>query len=190
MNDRGWDPGGARRSASSRLPAPAGRTAGRLTRLAAAISARQLADLDALMADVQRAVALTLRTLKESYIKARDARLALALRSSPFCFDGGPGGVRVVVGAYVKNLGRQRPFRELNHQERRIAPAIGRCYGAADRAKVWETVQLPTALESSMSPRRARGASGRDGTVLSTMGAACGMCEAGQIGGRKSRRSG
>ena len=83
---------------------------------------RELSDLSALPSDEQAHRALTLWTLKESYIKARGMGLALALDGFAFRFEGGV--TRLEVEPRLGDDGARWQFQTLTHGEHLISAAV------------------------------------------------------------------
>ena len=83
---------------------------------------KELADLDALPIDQRAHRAVTLWTLKESYIKARGMGLALALDGFAFRFD--TEHTRLEVEARLNDDGAQWQFETLTHGPHLISAAI------------------------------------------------------------------
>jgi 4'-phosphopantetheinyl transferase len=83
---------------------------------------KELADLNALPSDQQPQRAVTLWTLKESYIKARGMGLALSLQGFAFRFDG--GRTRLEVEPALNDDGAQWQFQTLTHGPHVISAAI------------------------------------------------------------------
>ena len=97
----------------------------RLLKLAPNVFApAELSDLAALPADQQAHRALTLWTLKESYIKARGMGLALALDGFAFRFDA-HGTIRLEVEPRLSDDGARWQFQTFTHGEHLISTAIG-----------------------------------------------------------------
>ena len=96
----------------------------RLLALAPNVFARsELSELAALPMDHQAHRALTLWTLKESYIKARGMGLALALDGFAFRFDSA-GAVRLEVEPRLNDDGARWQFQTLTHGEHLISTAV------------------------------------------------------------------
>ena len=83
----------------------------------------ELSDLAALPMEQRAHRALTLWTLKESYIKARGMGLALALDGFAFRFDG-HGGIRLEVEPRLNDDGARWQFQTLTHGEHLISTAV------------------------------------------------------------------
>lgn len=83
---------------------------------------KELADLDALPADQRPHRAVTLWTLKESYIKARGMGLALALDGFAFRFDA--PHTRLEVEPALSDDGAQWQFQTLTHGQHLISAAV------------------------------------------------------------------
>lgn len=95
-----------------------------------AFSAREREQLEMLADDEKLERALTLWTLKESYIKARGMGLKLPLEKFSFVF-GGVEGVRLEVDASLENVAERWSFCMLDYAGHRIAAMV-------QRAKVGE----------------------------------------------------
>jgi 4'-phosphopantetheinyl transferase len=96
----------------------------RLLKLAPNVFApSELSDLAALPTEQQAHRALTLWTLKESYIKARGMGLALALDGFAFRF-GAHGAIRLEVEPRLDDDGARWQFQTLTHGEHLISTAI------------------------------------------------------------------
>ncbi|MDP1829028.1 MAG: 4'-phosphopantetheinyl transferase superfamily protein [Archangium sp.] len=83
----------------------------------------ELSDLAALPTGQRAHRALTLWTLKESYIKARGMGLALALDGFAFRFDA-HGGIRLEVEPRLDDDGARWQFETRTHGEHQLSTAI------------------------------------------------------------------
>ncbi len=97
---------------------------------------RELRDLGALSPDLQPDRAVTLWTLKESYIKARGMGMALALDGFAFRFDA--TGVELEVDPGLHDDGSRWQFCCLTLGQHRVSAAIGCPAGTAVSVEVTE----------------------------------------------------
>ncbi len=110
--------------------------AGKILELAQEVfSAQERAQLDGLPKGEKLDRAMSLWTLKESYIKARGMGLALALDKISFVF-GGAEGIRLEMDSSLGDEGDRWRFFLLDHEGHRIAGVVER--GVSGEMDVWE----------------------------------------------------
>ena len=93
------------------------------------------AQLEALPEAERRDRALSLWTLKESYIKARGLGLLIPLDKFSFAFDES-GGIRLEMDSSLDDTAERWRFCQIDHAGHRIAVMVDR--SAADELELWE----------------------------------------------------